>query len=251
MVSSSLLTEKDYIRYRRQILFPSFGEEGQKQIRQAHVLIAGVGGLGSPVAFYLACSGVGCLTLVDSDPVELSNLNRQILHWEKNIGEKKVFSAVSKLKEINSTVKVVPLAIKLTAENFTGLLQGVDLILDCLDNMETRFILNQGCFEKGVPFVHGGVVGLKGEITTIIPGETPCLECMFTREVEEKKPFPIFGATAALIASLQVIEAVKLLSGFGKLLTGRMLYVNGKDMEFMFVNIEKKPGCRICDGGNQ
>jgi molybdopterin/thiamine biosynthesis adenylyltransferase len=246
--SIATLTEEDLVRYDRQILYPAFGEEGQRKLRQAHVLIAGVGGLGSPVAIYLACAGVGKLTVVDWDVVELSNLNRQILHGEADIGEKKVISAARKLEKLNSTVEVNSLAVKITAENFTGLLQGVDLVIDCMDNMATRFILNEGCVKADIPLIHGGIYGMMGEITTIIPGQTPCLECIFPRDVEGKSPFPVFGFTPALIASLQVMEATKLLAGIGELLAGKMLYVRGEETIFMTVDLEKNKECRVCSG---
>jgi molybdopterin/thiamine biosynthesis adenylyltransferase len=246
--SITTLTEEDRVRYDRQILFPAFGEEGQRKLKQSHVLIAGVGGLGSPVAIYLACAGIGKLTLVDSDTVELSNLNRQILHWEADIGEKKVVSAARKLKKLNSTVALNSLAVKITAENCSGLLQGVDLAMDCMDNMATRFILNEGCVKAGIPLIHGGIYGMMGEITTIIPGQTPCFECIFPRDVEGESPFPVFGFTPALIASLQVMEATKLLAGFGELLAGKMLYVRGEEMIFMTVDLQKNKTCRVCGG---
>ena len=245
----SPLTEEDLIRYDRQIMYPAFGEEGQRKLKQSHVLIAGVGGLGSPVAIYLACAGVGKLTVVDSDAVELSNLNRQILHWEADIGQQKVISATRKLKKLNSTVELNSRAVKITAENFSGLLQGVDLVMDCMDNMATRFMLNEGCFKAGIPLIHGGIYGMMGEITTIIPGRTPCFECIFPPDVEGKTPFPVFGFTPALIASLQVMEAIKLLAGFGELLTGKMLYVRGEEMIFMTVDLRKNKACRVCGGG--
>ena len=240
------LTDEDLVRYNRQIILPEFGVEGQKKLRQAHVLVAGVGGLGSPVAVYLACAGIGRLILADSEAVELSNLNRQILHWEGDVGEKKVASGTWKLGKLNSTVAVNPIVVRITAENILQVLDGVDLVMDCLDNMETRFILNEACFKKGVPFVHGGVRGLMGEVTTIIPGETPCLECLFPRGPEKEEPFPVFGATAALVASLQVMEAIKLLSGIGRLLKGRMLHLNGSEMQFLSIQMKKNTECRIC-----
>jgi molybdopterin/thiamine biosynthesis adenylyltransferase len=242
------LTEEDRIRYSRQILFPALGEEGQRKLRQAHVLIAGVGGLGSPVSIYLACAGIGKLTVVDSDAVELSNLNRQILHGEDDIGEKKALSADRKLKRLNSTVEINPVVVRITTESLPGLLPGVTLVIDCLDNMETRFILNAGCVKAGIPLIHGGIYGMTGEITTIIPGHTPCLACMFPQYAEGKKPFPVFGATPALIASLQVMEAIKLLIGFGELLTGKMLYINGEVMECTTVPFQKNEACTVCSG---
>ncbi len=240
------LTDEDLTRYNRQIIFPDFGEEGQKKLRRATVLVAGAGGLGSPVSIYLTCAGIGRLVLVDFESVDISNLNRQILHWEEDVGEKKVVSGNWKLRRLNSTVDVTPLVTKVTAENAIELLDGVDLMMDCLDNMETRFILNEACFRKGIPLIHGGLRGLMGEVTTIIPGQTPCLECLFPRNAERTEPFPVFGATAALVASLQVVEAIKLLAGFGKLLTGRMLYVDGVKMEFRSIQMKKNQQCRVC-----
>ena len=244
--STSPLTEEDLVRYDRQILYPDFGEEGQRKLKQSHVLVAGIGGLGSPVAIYLACAGVGKLTLIDSDAVELSNLNRQILHGEDDIKEKKVVSAAQKLKRLNSTVEINPLVVRITEENFPGLLKEVDLVMDCMDNMATRFILNEGCVEADIPLIHGGIYGMMGEITTIIPGHTPCFECIFPRGVEGKTPFPVFGFTPALIASLQVMEATKLLAEFGELLAGKMLYFRGEEMVFMTVDLQKNKSCKIC-----
>jgi molybdopterin/thiamine biosynthesis adenylyltransferase len=242
------LTQEDLVRYSRQILFPAFGEEGQRKLRKAHVLIAGVGGLGSPCAIYLSCAGIGKLTLVDSDVVELSNLNRQILHGEEDIGEKKANSAARKLKRLNSMVEITPIAVRITAESLGGLLRGVNLVIDCLDEMETRFILNQGCVKADIPLIHGGIEGMIGEITTIIPGQTPCFACVFPQGVEVRKPFPVFGCTPALVASLQVMEAIKLLAGFGELLTGKMLYVNGEVMEWSIAPLQKNKTCDVCGG---
>ena len=243
------LTDRDLVRYNRQIILPEFGEEGQKRLRQATVFVAGAGGLGSPVSIYLACAGICRITLVDYESVDLSNLNRQILHWEEDVGKKKVVSGNRKLRMLNSTVDVTPRVTRVTPENVMELLDGVDLVMDCLDNMESRFVLNEACFRKGIPFIHGGLRGLMGEVTTIIPGETPCLECLFPRRPDKLEPFPVFGATAALVASLQVMEAIKLLAGFGKLLTGRMLYINGGDMQFSSIQMKKNQQCRICGGG--
>jgi molybdopterin/thiamine biosynthesis adenylyltransferase len=247
--TAASLSNDDLIRYSRQILYPAFGKEGQQKLKEAHVLVAGVGGLGSPAAIYLVCAGVGRLTLVDSDAVELSNLNRQILHGEADIGRKKVISAAQKLNKLNSTVEISTVAKRMTAQNLTELIQGADVIIDCLDNMETRFILNEGCVKAEVPFIHGGVYGMMGEITTIIPGQTPCFACIFPSEVKGKKPFPVFGFIPALIASLQVMEAVKLLAGFGELLTGKMLYIRGEEMAFMNVALQKNEACTVCGGG--
>jgi molybdopterin-synthase adenylyltransferase len=242
------LSENELLRYGRQIMMPEIGEEGQKRLKNAHVLIAGAGGLGSPVAIYLAVAGIGRLTIIDFDTVDLSNLNRQILHWEDDVGRRKVESAGQKLTKINSNIVVNALNVKITGDNIAQLLHDVDLVMDCMDNMETRFIINEACVKKGIPMIHGGVREMLGEITTIIPGKTPCLECILPRDLSKKETFPIFGATAAMIASLQVLEAIKLLTGTGTLLTERMLFVDAANMEFIMMDLQKKQECKTCGG---
>jgi molybdopterin/thiamine biosynthesis adenylyltransferase len=248
--ASLSLTEEERTRYIRQIIYPDFGESGQLCLKKAHVLIAGTGGLGSPNAVNLAYAGIGKLTLIDCDSVDLSNLNRQTLHWEKDINVPKVLSGSEKLRQMNSNTEIIPLNVEITAANAEQLLVGADLVMDCMDNMETRFILNEWCVKKGIPLIHGGIRGMEGQITTIIPGKTPCLECIYPRGVEGKKPFPVFGATPALVASLQTMEAIKLLAGFGDLLLGKMLFMSGESMEFTMIKIDRKKGCPTCGGGN-
>jgi len=252
MEKKIVLDDEERARYLRQIIYPDFGEAGQRRLKKAHVLIAGLGGLGSPNATNLAYAGIGKLTLLDCDSVELSNLNRQTLHWEKDVGALKVVSGAAKLAAMNSKMEIRPLNVRITAENAGELLAGVDLVVDCLDNMETRFVLNESCVRAGIPFIYGGISGLEGQLTTIIPGKTPCLECIYPRSIGrgKKVPFPVFGATPALVASLQTMEAIKLLAGFGGLLMGKMLYVNGEAMEFTMIAIERKKDCAICGGGN-
>lgn len=241
-----MLTEADFIRYGRQILYPDFGESGQKRLKQSHVAVAGLGGLGSPAAIYLASAGIGHLTLVDCDLVELSNLNRQVLHWEEDIGEKKSLSAARKLAKLNPAITITPLFEKITEDNVRDIIKGVNVVIDGMDNFETRFIINSGCVVEGIPFIHGGIYGFLGEITTIIPGETPCLTCIFPTVPKREDTFPVFGMTPAFIAALQVAEAIKLLAGFGDLLTNRMLYINGTTMEFNFCPLTRNPHCRVC-----
>ncbi|NIA11747.1 MAG: adenylyltransferase [Nitrospiraceae bacterium] len=243
------LTERDLERYHRQMLYPPFGRKGQKRLKAAHVLIAGVGGLGSPVAMYLTAGGVGTITLVDSDTVSLSNLNRQLLHYEKNINIPKVASAEEKLALMNSSVQLHPVSEKIIPETCEPLLTGVDVVVDCLDNMLSRYVLNAACVKKGIPLIHGGVYGMIGQITTLLPGETPCLECIFPKAKASKVTIPVFGPTAGVIASLQALETIKLLSGVGNLLTSRMLYFNGEVMECIMVDVRRKDDCPVCGKG--
>lgn len=243
-----VLTKNDLIRYQRQLLCKELGEEGQQRLKQSHVVVAGLGGLGCPASIYLTCAGVGHVTLIDCDRVELSNLNRQILHYEEDVGQKKPFSAAKKLTKLNSSVKVTPLFQKITEHNAGEIIKGADLVIDGMDNFESRFFLNKACVAQGIPFIHGGVYGLFGEITTIVPGRTPCLACIFPEVPRTRSTFPVFGVTPALIAILQVTEAIKLLAGFGRLLTGRMLCFNGDTMDFTFRSLEKNPDCKVCGG---
>jgi len=233
-------------RYTRQMLFPSFGREGQEKLQTSHVLIAGVGGLGSPVAMYLTVSGIGEITLIDSDTVALSNLNRQLLHWEKDIGRKKVISAQEKLKQMNTTTRVHAIPEKLTLSTCASYLQGITCVVDCLDNMDSRYALNRECVEKGLPLIHGGVYGMMGQLTTIIPGQTPCLECIFPKSETPSEPIPIFGPTAGVIASLQALEVIKLIAGVGNHLLGTLLYFNGEAMECLLTELTRRPECPAC-----
>jgi adenylyltransferase/sulfurtransferase len=243
-----MLTDNELIRYNRQILFPGFGEEGQLKLRNSHVVVAGIGGLGSPASLYLASAGVGHIAIVDNDRVELSNLNRQVLHWDKDIGEKKVISAQRKLSELNPGIEIIPIFKKITKSNVAAIIKGANVVIDGMDNFETRFVLNSGCVKEKIPFIHGAIHGLSGEITTIIPGKTPCYACIYPEAPEAKKAFPVFGATPALIASLQVMEAIKLIAGLENLLMGKMLFVDGGSMEFNSIELKKTPHCKVCGG---
>jgi len=240
------LTPYDLQRYDRQIMWPSFGQEGQRKLKASHVVVAGVGGLGSTACMLLAAAGVGRLTIIDFDRVELSNLNRQLLHWDKDIGVPKVQSALEKLSELNPTIQIVPLQQKITRDNVMDLIDGADLVVDAMDNMATRFLLNEACIKRGIPFVHGGIYGLMGQVMTIIPKRGPCLRCLFPQEVEGPRPFPVFATAPALVASLEVTEAIKVLAGFGEPLVGKLLRINGETMEIFAVQIERKPDCPVC-----
>jgi molybdopterin/thiamine biosynthesis adenylyltransferase len=241
-----MLTKDDLTRYERQILYTDFGEKGQERLKQSHVVVAGLGGLGCSASLYLTCSGVGHITMIDCDHVDLSNLNRQILHYEEDIGEEKTFSAARKLAKLNSSIKLTPVFKRITERNARELIRGSNLVIDGMDNFETRFILNRACIAEGIPFIHGGVYGLFGELTTIIPGSTPCLACIFPEVPQVKGTMPVFGVTPAVIATLQVTEAIKFLTGFGSLLTGKMLYFNGDTMDFTSRDLARNQTCRVC-----
>jgi adenylyltransferase/sulfurtransferase len=246
-----VLSDDDRIKYGRQIVYPGFGEVGQEKLQASHVLVVGVGGLGCAASMYLTYAGIGHITLIDDDSVELSNLNRQMLHWERDIGKKKPVSAANKLRRINSGVRITSVCKKVTEDNADQIINGADVVIDGLDNFQTRFVLNAACIRQGVPFIHAGVNGLLGQITSIVPGKTPCLACIYSTPPVSEETIPVFGATPAVMASLQVMEAIKLIVGFGETLEGRMLYFNGESMEFAYEDLVKNPKCGVCGTGRR
>lgn len=245
MMAMQPLTDYDRRRYNRQMLIRGFGEAGQEKLKNARAFIAGCGGLGSPIATYMAVAGFGTLVIADMDVVDLSNLNRQILHWDKNVGEEKVKSAYEKLAQINPSINIVPFNGRIDENNVLELTKGCDLILDGMDNFETRYLLNRASLYHSIPLIHGSVWGLEGRITTLIPGKTPCLECLFPK-APPKEVFPVLGATPGVIGTLQVTEAVKTLLGIGEPLAGRMLIYDGEYMEFSEIKVERNPHCPAC-----
>ncbi|ASJ01939.1 adenylyltransferase [Thermococcus profundus] len=213
-------------RYDRQIMM--WGTEGQEKLKKATVAVVGVGGLGSPVAYYLTAAGVGRIILVDSETPEMSNLNRQILHWEEDVGRMpKPLSAAWKLRKFNSDVEIIPYVGKLGDDNVEDVLGDADVIVDCLDNFKTRFLLDDFVHETGKALVHGAVEKTYGQVTTIVPGKTKRLREIFPNVSGEKKgKFPIVGATAGVVGSIQVMEVLKLLTGIGEPLFNKLLIVD-------------------------
>lgn len=230
-------------KYSRQILL--FGEEGQEKLKNAKVLVAGAGGLGSPVSTYLAIAGVGKIILADFDSVDPSNLNRQFLHHQKDIGRLKIESAKEKLLSMNPDIEVETIAEMLTESNLETLVPECDVIVDALDNLETRHMLNRLVIKRRIPLIHGAVTGYDGQVTTIVPGKTPCFYCIFPR-ISKKEVFPILGATAGIIGSIQANEVIKFLTGQGKLLEGRLLFWNGLSGNFSEISLSKLNNCPIC-----
>jgi adenylyltransferase/sulfurtransferase len=237
-------TEKKYIR---QIML--FGDEGQEKLKKAKVFVAGAGGLGSPVSTYLAVAGIGTLIIADFDSVELSNLNRQFLHHEKDVGKEKIKSAKEKLLSSNPEIKVETIREKITDENAELVVPPCDLIIDALDNFDTRHVLNRLAVRRNIPLIHGAVSGYRGQATTIIPGKTPCLCCIFPTSFK-KEVFPIIGTTPGIIGSIQANEAIKYLTGQGKLLENRLLLWDGFSCSFSELKINKTENCPVC-GSNK
>jgi adenylyltransferase/sulfurtransferase len=239
----SMLSERERERYRRQILL--FGEEGQERLKESGIFIAGVGGLGSPVSMYLAVAGVGTLTVVDSDVVDQTNLNRQVLHYDRDIGAKKALSAEEKLQEINPDITVRAIDARIDEANARKLVGRADGIVDAMDNYPARYILNRVALEKRIPLFHGAIRGMYGQATTIIPGKTPCLSCIFPRAPPEEE-FPVVGVTPGLIGMVQATEVLKYLLGTGDLLANRLFLWDGMQGQANEVCVERNPRCEVC-----
>jgi len=239
------LSPEESERYHRQMILPSWGKEAQIALKRSCVFIAGAGGLGSPVALYLAAAGVGTLRICDSGQVELSNLNRQILHGVDRIGANKALSAVNTLQAVNPAVQVIPLTDTITGGNVESLIGESGLVIDCLDNFQTRYILNNYAVKTGLPLVHAGVNGFCGQITFIHPPHTACLACLVA-EAPPPETFPILGAAAGAVGCLEALEALKYLTGTGELLKGRLLFFDGETLEIQEVRFDKDPECPVC-----
>jgi len=240
-----MLTEDELTRYDRQMMMKGFGQEGQEKLKKAKVFIAGAGGLGSPIAIYLAVAGVGTIRLADHDTIELSNLNRQILHGDGDIGKRKIDSAVQKLKNLNKDVKVEAVAETITEANVSQLVGDCDLIVDAMDNFPTRYVLNRAAIAKKVPFFHGAVYGFEGRAMTVIPGRTACLWCIYQGRVTQGK-FPVIGVAPAVIGCLEATEVIKYLTGIGELLTDKLLIYDGLNLEFTKLEVKRDPACQHC-----
>lgn len=232
-------------RYERQVSIPHWGIHGQAKLQQATVFVAGAGGLGSPLLYYLASAGVGTIIICDHGYVDESNLNRQILYTSNDIGIRKVDLAYKRLKAINPTIRIEIHATLLTSENIDSLASEADIVVDCLDNFETRFILNRFAVRERKPFVHAGIRGFSGQITVIYPPHTPCLACIIP-EPPEAEIVPVVGPTAGIIGSMEAMETIKLLIGYSELLTNTLLLFDGETMEFQKITINKNPQCRVC-----
>ncbi len=227
-------------RYDRQLRL--WGKEAQQKLRNATVAVIGVGGLGTIASLYLALAGVGRLILVDPERVEPSNLNRQILYRDEDVGKLKAEVAAQRLREANPDVEVEAYPYRLTEENADEILSRADVVVDGLDNWSSRMLLDKVCWRLGKPLVHAGVYGFYGQATTIIPGKTPCLRCIFRGVRDQPSPFPVAGVTPGLLGVVEAAEAIKLVTGVGETLAGRLLIVDLQSMEFHVVRLTGE-GC--------
>jgi adenylyltransferase/sulfurtransferase len=240
-----MFSDRELDRYKRQMML--FGEEGQERLKKAHIFIAGAGGLGSPVSIYLAVAGVGTITIVDMDVVDQTNLNRQILHFDWDIGKKKTASAEEKLQALNPDIKINAIDVRIEESNALKLIGKADGIVDAMDNYPTRYLLNDIAIAKEIPFFHGGIRGFYGQVTTIIPGKTPCLKCIFPK-APPKEVFPVVGVTPGIIGTIQANEVIKYLIGSGELLTNRLFIWDGMQAHAEEICVERNPVCEACSG---
>jgi adenylyltransferase/sulfurtransferase len=238
-------------RYHRHLILPEIGEDGQRRLKAARVLLIGAGGLGSPAALYLAAAGVGHLGVVDADEVELSNLQRQVLHDSESVGTPKVDSAVGRMRAINPHVDAVAHRLRLTSANAMELLSGYDVVVDGSDNFPTRYLVNDACVLLGKPNVFGSVLRFDGQASVFSYGDGPCYRCLFREPppptlVQNCAESGVLGVLPGLIGVVQAAETLKLITGAGETLAGRLLLVDGLRMRFRTIDVARDPACRAC-----
>ncbi len=246
------LTPEQIERYSRQIMIPDLGGKGQIRLRQGKVLVVGAGGLGCPAAFYLAAAGVGALGLVDGDRVELSNLQRQILHSTSDIGREKVDSAEEKLVRLNPDVEIHTYPVRLDADNAPEIFASYDFIVDGSDNFATKFLVNDTAVDLGKAFSHAGIARFQGQTMTVLPGKSACYRCVFQDppapgEIMNCQQAGVLGALAGTIGSIQATEAIKYLAGMEEdLLVDRLLVYDAKTVKFRTVEVRRNAECSAC-----
>ncbi len=246
-----MLREDQIERYSRQIILPNVGGKGQEKLLAAKVLIIGAGGLGSPAALYLAAAGIGTVGIVDSDKVELNNLQRQIIHSIKDVGRSKAESARDRINAINEDVKVTTYNLRLTSENILDIIKNYDIVVDGSDNFPTRYLVNDACILSKKPLSHGGIFRFDGQAITIIPGQSACYRCLFPEPpppglVPSCQEAGILGAVAGVIGVIQANEVLKFVLGLGSLLCGKLLVFNALESSFRQVKVPKDPKCPVC-----
>ena len=250
MAIPAAFTEEQIVRYSRHILLPEVGGKGQKRLLAAKVALVGAGGLGSPAALYLAAAGVGTLGLIDSDTVDLSNLQRQVLHHVHDIHRPKTASAQDALHELNPDVRVVPHQVRLSSQNALELLAGYDLVVNACDNFPTRYLVNDACVLLQKPLVDGSIFRFEGQATVYLPGQG-CYRCLFPTpppadSVPSCSQVGVLGVVPGLVGLIQATEAIKLILGIGRSLAGRLLLVDALSMDLREVQISRNPACAVC-----
>ena len=246
------MQDAELLRYSRHILLDDIGIEGQSRISQGHALIIGAGGLGSPAAMYLACAGVGCITLVDSDTVDLTNLQRQIVHRTASVGQPKVESAAATLQSLNPLVQISSFNTHADAAFLDIHVSAADVVLDCSDNFATRQAVNAACVRHRKPMVSGAAIQFDGQISVYDPRnrQHPCYACVFPPDAAPREAqcatLGIFAPLVGIVGAMQAAEALKLLTGLGRSLAGRLLMLDGRAMEWTELKIPRNPACPVC-----
>lgn len=245
------MRDDQLLRYSRQILLKQVDVAGQQALLNARVLIVGLGGLGAPAALYLAAAGVGTLLLADSDEVDLSNLQRQIIHQYANIGQSKVESAAQSIAALNPQLSLVKFAQALAGEHLAEAVASADIVLDCSDNFATRQAVNQACFAAGKPLVSGAAIRLEGQLSVFDPrlAASPCYQCLYGAGDEGAlscSEAGVLGPLVGTVGSLQALEAIKLIVGFGEPLIGRLLLIDALDSRFREMRLRRDPACAVC-----
>ncbi len=232
-------------RYSRQIELQGWGSEGQERLLSSRVFVAGVGGLGCPAATYLAVAGVGEIVVCDGDVVERSNLNRQFLYTRDDLTKPKAPIAAAQLRRLNPDVTITPVIAEIHRSTASGLIEGADLVLDCLDNPETRIALNRAAIARGIPMIYAAVAEYTGYLSFLNPPATPCLECFVDGTRPAVDP-PVPGCTAGMLGSLEAMEALKFLTGTGRTLAGKLLIMEGAVPSFDVIDVARDPRCPAC-----
>ena len=245
------LTNLQAERYSRNIILGPIGVEGQEKLLASKVLVIGTGGLGSAATLYLAAAGVGTLGLVDCDQVDLSNLQRQILHGTKDVGRRKVDSARDRVLGVNPDVNVRAYPIRACSDNIREIMRGYDFLIDATDNFPAKFLVNDACFFERIPYSHAGILAFEGQLMTVLPAETTCYRCIFptppaTASLPSRVPQGVLGVLPGVIGSLQATEAIKYLLGLGDLLTDSLLVYSALTMEFRRIPRKRRPDCPLC-----
>jgi len=245
------LTPRERLRYARHLILPDVGIEGQRRLKAARALVIGAGGLGSPVGLYLAAAGVGRIGLVDFDVVDETNLHRQVLFGESDIGRHKLDAAVDRLRDVNPHIEIVPHPVRLTSENALDLFADYDLVVDGTDNFPTRYLVNDACVLSGKPYVYGSIFRFEGQVSVFAAKDGPCYRCLF-REPPPPGLVPscgeagVLGVLPGVIGSLQALEAIKWILGVGDSLVGRLVLFDALALRFREVRIRRNPDCPVC-----
>ena len=240
------LTDQEKERYARQLIIKNWGESAQEKLKNATIAIIGVGGLGSINSIYAAAAGIGTIKLIDHDIVDISNLNRQVVHFTSDVSKKKVESASEKLSALNPEVKIETHAVKLDEDNIESLIKDCNVVLDCLDNFHTRFLLNKVCVDLEIPYIHAACYAFEGRVLTVIPKDGPCLQCFYPKIPKEMETIPVVGAAVGIMASIEITEAIKLITGIGQPLKERLLIIDGENMNFDVIEVKRHPDCPVC-----